>query len=386
MTVEVRPLGDKCNIKCQYCYQEGIRTAGNVPDGYDVEAMLRALDEIGEPFSLFGGEIMMVRRADLKRLLAFGLQRYGGTKLQTNATLIEEADLALFRDYAVRVGISIDGPGGLNDARWAGTFVATRRATARTEAVIETLCHEGTPPTIIITLHRLNTQGACLDILLEWLGFLDGLGVRRARAHFLEIDNESVAADLRLTPAENLAVLRRLRAVEPRFSGLRFDIFDEMANMLRGQDQLASCQFHACDSYSTRAVVGVEGHGRLSNCGRTNKDGVSYQRTPTESFDRQIALYHTPQADGGCAGCRFFLMCKGNCPGTAIDGDWRLRSSDCPVWFALFEDIEHDMRAAGEEPLSLSPRRPAIEDRMLEAWSLGENPLLVSLTSDVSVP
>ncbi len=183
-------LATSATSNAGHCYQEGIRTAGNVPDGYDVEAMLRALDEIGEPFSLFGGEIMMVRRADLKRLLAFGLQRYGGTKLQTNATLIEEADLALFRDYAVRVGISIDGPGGLNDARWAGTFVATRRATARTEAVIETLCHEGTPPTIIITLHRLNTQGACLDILLEWLGFLDGLGVRRARAHFLEIDNE----------------------------------------------------------------------------------------------------------------------------------------------------------------------------------------------------
>jgi uncharacterized protein len=141
--------------------------------------MLRTLNELGEPFSRFGGEIMMVRRADLKRVLAFGMQRYGGTKLQTNATLIEETDLTLFRDYAVQVGVSIDGPAGLNDAHWAGTLTATRRATVRTEAVIETLCREGTPPGIVITLHRLNAQGARPDILVDWLLFLDELGVRR---------------------------------------------------------------------------------------------------------------------------------------------------------------------------------------------------------------
>lgn len=45
MTVEVRPLGDKCNIKCRYCYQEGIRTAGNVPTRYDLDAIMATLDD-----------------------------------------------------------------------------------------------------------------------------------------------------------------------------------------------------------------------------------------------------------------------------------------------------------------------------------------------------
>ena len=65
MTVEVRPLGDKCNIKCRYCYQEGIRTAGNVPTRYDLDAIMATLDRLAEPFSLFGGEIMLTRRSDL---------------------------------------------------------------------------------------------------------------------------------------------------------------------------------------------------------------------------------------------------------------------------------------------------------------------------------
>jgi uncharacterized protein len=384
MTVEVRPLGDKCNIQCRYCYQEGIRAAGNVSAGYDLTAMLNTLDALSEPFSLFGGEIMMTRRRDLEQLLAFGLQRYGGSNLQTNGTLIDEADLRLFSAYAVRLGVSIDGPGALNDARWAGTLAATRRATARTEAVIETLCREATPPSIIITLHRMNAAGARLDILIDWLRFLDGLGVRRVRLHTLEIDSEAAAADLQLSRDDSVAVMRRLRALGPELASIRFDIFDEMTAMLRGQDHLASCQFHACDSYATQAVVGVEGDGTMSNCGRTNKDGVGYLRAGSHSFERQITLHRTPQQDGGCADCRFFLMCKGNCPGTAMDGDWRLRSADCPVWFALFADIERDLCAAGEVPLSLSPQRAAIEARMVEAWSQGENPALSIVCNEVA--
>src|ERR1700751_3059405 len=124
MTVEVRPLGDKCNIKCRYCYQDSIRAAGNVAKGYDMEAMLATLDGLEQPFSLFGGEIMMVDDADLERLMAFGHERHGGSGLQTNGTLVEDRHLELFRKYRVRVGISLDGPGPLNDVRWAGSLAA----------------------------------------------------------------------------------------------------------------------------------------------------------------------------------------------------------------------------------------------------------------------
>ena len=34
----------------------------------------------------------------------------------------------------------MDGPGELNDGRWAGTLGRTRDATAKTEAAIERLC------------------------------------------------------------------------------------------------------------------------------------------------------------------------------------------------------------------------------------------------------
>lgn len=378
MTVEVRPFGDKCNIKCRYCYQEGIRAAGNIPTGYDIDAVMGRLDDLAQPFTLFGGEIMMTPRRDIERLLALGLDRHGGTGLQTNGTLMEPSDIDMFRRYNVRVGVSIDGPGPLNDARWAGTLAATRRATARTEALIETLCREGIPPNIIVTLSRVNA-GERLDELCDWLRFLDGLGVRRVRLHTLEKDDTAGGEGLALSDAENILALRRMRSIEHEFRTTKFDLFGEMRAMLLGDDREVSCIFHACDPYATQAVVGVEGDGSLGNCGRTNKDGVGYLKARHAGYERQVSLYRTPWAEGGCAGCRYFLMCKGNCPGTAIEGDWRKRSSDCAVWFAIFEDIEAELAAGGEVPLSAAPDRLAVEGALIDAWTLGANPSIHSL-------
>lgn len=376
MTVEVRPLGDKCNIQCKYCYQQTARESQAASNSYDVDAMIDKLDELGEPFTLFGGEIMLTKRADLRRLLEFGRDRHGTVGLQTNGTLVREADLELFSSYSVRVGVSIDGPGEMNDVRWAGSLIATRRATAQTEAVIETLCREGTPPSVIVTLHRLNATGEALERLRGWLRFLDRLGVKRVRLHLLERDNGNDAAHLQMTVEEQLTAMRAMRELERSLTSVHFDVFGEIEAMLIGRDTKASCLFHACDARSTRAVLGIEGDGTPSNCGRTNKEGIAYLPAARRGFERQLALYETDQTAGGCAGCRFFLMCKGNCPGTAIDGDWRLRSNDCQVWYGLFEDAERELAARGEAVLSLSPERHDLEAAMINAWTMGEDPFI----------
>jgi uncharacterized protein len=112
--------------------------------------------------------------------------------------------------------------------------------------------------------------------------------------------------------------------------------------------------------------------GRASNCGRTNKDGIDFVKSDREGLERYLALYHTPQEHGGCSGCRFFLMCKGQCPGTSIDGDWRNRSEHCEVWKRLFSRLEQDLAAAGHHPLSTSSEREHLERRFVELWSAGE--------------
>lgn len=373
MSVELRPLGVKCNIQCLYCYQNPQRDAGNVAHRYDLARMQEAVEEEGGGFTLFGGEALLVPLEDLEALWKWGYETYGHNGVQTNGTLLRDEHIELFKKYNVQVGVSIDGPGELNDIRWVGTLARTRAATAKTEAAIERLCEEGIPPSLIITLHRGNAAPDRLPVLHEWMWKLEALGIRSVRLHILEVDNPLIQQKYALSTEENAAAFLSFLELEKRLKTLRFDVFDDMRLILRGRDDQATCIWRACDPYTTKAVRGVEGFGQRSNCGRTNKDGIDFVKSDTEGFERYLALYHTPVAYGGCQGCRFFLMCKGQCPGTALGGDWRNRTEHCQVWYELLERLEADLIEEGEVPLSTWSRRAFVEAALVAEWAAGRN-------------
>jgi uncharacterized protein len=311
---------------------------------------------------------------DLENLFAWGLLKNGGSTIQTNGALIEDRHIELFRKYKVQVGISIDGPGELNDVRWNHSLQKTRESTARVEKAIATLCREYQPPGLIITLHKGNATAEKMPIMANWMKELDGIGVRSVRLHLLEVDEEAVRNNLALSARENIEALLAFARLGEELKGMRFDLFQEMERLLTNQDANASCVWRACDPYTTEAVQGIEGSGQSSNCGRTNKEGVDFIKAAARGYERYVALYNTPQSDKGCAGCRFFLMCKGQCPGTAIAGDWRNRTEHCEEWKQLFTLLEKKIILSGKVPLTLQPIRQELERRQLAAWEAGQNP------------
>ena len=139
MGIEVRPFGVKCNIQCQYCYQNPERDAGNTLRSYDMAKMKSALEKAGHAFTMFGGEPLMMPEKDLEELFSWGFKRFGRNSVQTNGTLINDNHVRMFHQYKVQVGVSVDGPGELNDIRWNGTLERTREATEKTHAAIERL-------------------------------------------------------------------------------------------------------------------------------------------------------------------------------------------------------------------------------------------------------
>jgi uncharacterized protein len=382
MTVEVRPLGVSCNINCQYCYQQPQRDAKNVPRSYDLEKIKAAVLADGAAFSLFGGEPLLVPKDDLEALWEWGFQHFRRNAIQTNGTMIDDDHIRMFRQYNVHVGISIDGPGSLNDVRWAGSLQKTRAATLQSEASIERLCREGLNPSIILTLHANNSREGNLTRLLDWTRHLDTLGVRSLRLHLLEVESAAVRDKYALTAEDNIHALREFYRLEPTLRTLRLDLFKDMRSMLLADDRQTTCVWNACDPYTTRAVRGVEGQGQRSNCGRTNKDGIDFVKSSEEGFERYLALYQTPQEHGGCKGCRFFLMCKGQCPGTSLDGDWRNRTEYCEVWKALYTDLEQELLDAGRTPLSLAPHRANLEQALLGLWRAQKTRSLHSLQGE----
>jgi len=387
MTVEVTPRGVACNLACTYCYQHPMRDAGNTgAHDYDLDAIKRTLAAKGESFTVFGGEALLTPIDDLGELFRFGLEQYTARAakapqrsvpngVQTNGALVTDAHIALFKRYQVHVGFSIDGPGELNDARWAGTTAKTREATARSQAALERCLAEGIGTSLILTLHRGNVgTPERLARIKAWLRDLDSKGLASCRLHVLEVDHPDVAAAFELTPEENVALFVEMARFESELERLRFDVFADIEAVLARGDDNVTCTWGPCDPYTTPAVQGVDGAGNLSNCGRTNKDGVAWLKADQNAKERQLALYYTPQEYGGCQGCRFFLMCKGQCPGTAIDGDWRNRSRDCETWQALLEYKERELLDRGVIPRSVAPRRAEREHLYLESlWSSGSS-------------
>jgi uncharacterized protein len=373
MEVELRPLGDACNLRCRYCYQIPERKVGGTTHQYDLAVMKAALEKENAPFRLFGGEALLVPEADLEDLWAWGQKKFGCNEIQTNGVLINENHIRMFKQYHVNVGISIDGPDELNDARWAGSAEATRKATKKIEWAIRRLCEEKHYPGLIITIHRLNATAAKLPRLASWLRELDELGVCRARLHTLEVDVPLVREPYALSTEENIQAFLHIAKLEKHLKRLRFDVFEDIRNLLMGRDKDATCCWVACDPYTTASVYGVEADGQRTNCGRVYKEGICFVKAAIQGFERYLVLYHTPQEHGGCQGCRHFLMCKGQCPGTAIDNDWRNRSADCPIWKALFEYFEKEIEQEGRERVLSNKLRSALEGEFIKAWSGGQN-------------
>ena len=377
MSVEVLPLGVACNIACRFCYQETMRDAGNVapPHPYSMEKMLAGLAaENPQHFTVFGGEPLLVPLEDLEKLWAFGLTLPAKqNSIQTNATLITEEHIEAFKKYRVGIGISLDGPGELNDARWAGTLEKTRTATERSQKALERCLEEGLSVGLIVTLTTENARPDRLPRMLDWFRKLDRLGVRHINLHFLEVDTPA-AADLRLDPDDLTAAALAIGDLMESTS-LTVDPIATMTKLLLGDDRNANCVWWPCDPYTTSGVHGILGDGTRVNCGRIHSnDGIPWEKAGQRSYVRQQALWQTPMDRGGCQGCKFFFACKGNCPGEGEGDNWQNKTEHCGTLYAIFEHLEARQRQMGLRPISADPaRRERLTQNLLAYWAQGQS-------------
>lgn len=377
MSIEYNPVGVQCNLSCSYCYENAMRDAGNFTKEQDIEAVKEALLEEGAAFTTFGGEPLRAGKEHLEEIWQFGKEQFGRNTIQTNGTLIDDEWIRLFKKYNVSVGISMDGKGSLNDSRWAGSLEQTRENTKKSLQAIDKLLAAGITPSLIITLYQGNANEKNLPELKDWCRELDQKGIRSARLHFLEVDHKEVEENLAMTDQQNVNAMIELHQLQKQeLSNLKFAIFKDIKKLLLGDDRNVTCTFNACDPYTTDAVQGVDSNGDRANCPRTNKRGVNWHKAKTRGRERQLALYHTDWDDGGCKGCRFFMMCKGQCVGTGDDGDWRNKSNGCWVWYQLFEYMEDQLVAEGELPVSLHPDRKGLEHQMIRLLSTGRNTII----------
>ena len=126
-------IASRCNLNCDYCYEYnlGDESWRRQPKFMSLDTARHAVDRIiqhrqthglTEPImvSLHGGEPMLAGAArvdSIAKLIRERLEPHAPVELtmQTNATLVEPAMLTVLRNNRIAVGVSIDGPAGVND-------------------------------------------------------------------------------------------------------------------------------------------------------------------------------------------------------------------------------------------------------------------------------
>lgn len=360
-------------VNVHNCYQEPVRDAHNIQARYDIDKIIAQLEKTQQPFNLFGGEAFLVPIDDMERLWAYGYERWGHNGVQTNGTLITPEHIALCQKYRVHVGISIDGPGRLNRLRKVRRDEAdtvTDAATAQTLHNLEALREAGVSVSCIITTHKENASRERLPELLAFMDWLAERGVTQGNLHPLEVDDPAMMQYL-LTPEEEAVAFRAFSVWAHDHPECHWKPMEDVERLLSPTPSETTCFWHHCDPANTRAVYGIEGQGQLSNCGRTNKEGIDWVKADNTGYERYAVLSQTPPEYGGCQGCRFLGICGGGCPGEAIDGDWRNKTMHCELWKALLGDGEEWMRGMGMTPITDDPLREQAEQYMLEQLALG---------------
>jgi uncharacterized protein len=332
MTIEYLPNGISCDLTCKYCYQENMRIAGNISAPLAFVRVKETLTKQGAPFAVFGGEALLTPKTKLEEIFKFGLKQFGSNSIQTNGLRLDEDHIELFKKYKVGVGISIDGWGELNSPR------SDIDVTSKIIANIKFLTHSGIIPSIIITIHRANAK----PDLINFIFWLKDLGITHVNLHILETDSPKVKKELELSNEENFTIFRLIYD-ELKSTKLFINPFSDIKQLLTNENPQVICVWNACDAINTQAVQGVAPDGSLVNCGRTNKDGVNWLKAESQGKERYLALYNTPLEYGGCKDCLYFFACKGQCPGTAIDGDWRNKTAHCQFWYSMIEYIWVDL-------------------------------------------
>lgn len=384
MGVEIRPFRSACNLNCTYCYESPQRDLRQ-KSAYDLNKIISAVKNELFHFTLFGGEPLLMPIQDIEKLFKIGFERHGYSSIQTNGSLITTRHIEVFKKFNVHVGISIDGPEDLNSLRIGQNIKRTSELTQKTLMNISRLCNEWKAPSLIVTLSKTNATEEKLPVLIKWIKECAAKGVNSFRFHVLELNNNPLTKLQILTDEENLNAILEFEKVEKQYSGLRLDMSTEPEALLKGNDSLASCTWQACDPYTTPAVRGITGEGEVSRCGRTDKDGKDGLKADTPGYERYIALYQTEQSEGGCKGCKYFLFCKGHCPGTAIEADWRNRTRDCSLYKDIFSLYEDRLIEQGQEPLTLHPNLKSLELQMFQNWLIGINGPISSLAMNKKV-
>jgi uncharacterized protein len=246
-------------------------------------------------------------------------------RLQTNATLIDDRWCALFLDHKFRIGISLDGPAWLHDARrqtrhGRGTHTATMRgvrALQRHDIPFDVIC--------VVTRDTLGVPNELADFFL-------GAGIDRIGFNVEEIEGINTSSSLadEGTRAEFALFLACFLDRTEKSTRLRVREVDGMLNWLRspgfgqaqGNEQNTPLEIititHSGDIATfSPELVGLS-HARFGDFTFGNVASTSLDEI-MNSRDFKMLCEEIATGVAACAErCPYFKLCRGGAPANKL--------------------------------------------------------------------
>lgn len=313
-------VAQSCNLSCAYCYADEGRFGGKA-SLMRAETAFAAIDNLfagagGKPVTIgfIGGEPFVNRRV-LHQSVAYARRRAeaGKTRVRfsvtTNATLLQPADIALLRDNAFAVTVSLDGNEQTNNQLRRANNGSSSYAQA-IKNLQPLLRNPGSAKVSVrATVHRGDLR------VLERVEAL-------AEAGFFEIG----VSPLRHSPNPSLALTENdwsqflsemIRAGENEIAGLRRGEklrFSNFGEALR-QIHLGTSRNLPCGSAAN--YVSISAKGDYFTCHRTVDNSRfalgSVTKGLSKSARRDFLEERQVDRQEPCSSCRARYLCGGGC-------------------------------------------------------------------------
>jgi len=295
---------NRCNLACSYCYAQA-KGRGMDMTGDIAGQALRLLDRApGRTLvELAGGEPLLNFE-----LIRFLLKKYGGRfrfALQTNGLLLDAPKLDFLVEHGVGMGLSLDGPPGVND-RTRGSSGGALRA-------LELADRQGVGVNLTVVLSRHNVESIPELILLcaRYRAVrVINLDLIRALGRAGETELQPTAGQIAAMVPVMLTALAFVN--QRRFPPLKVREVEQTLGRDPGEYQ------PYCLAARGRAAV-VSPGGEMHPCACLAGSGDFAAGTVWEPDTKALASLDDSQGlDPVCLDCPILGVCRGGCPSRRV--------------------------------------------------------------------
>lgn len=325
---------NSCNMACKYCFEgqfekniNQIKTDSNQYFVSVMDDLISFLEQVQKwnrsqkvNLILHGGEPLLINVCNYRKFFE-ELKKHGvrvETSIQTNGTLINAEVIELFKDYSIKVGISIDGDKELNDFQRVdrggnGFFDRICAGIARCK-------NAGIPTGCVATITKKT--------LLNVKAFYEFFAINNLHYRFNPIFAGIVPAQdekLYITAAEYGKFCIELFKywVEDQTNLCEIANYEDIIRLFVGQVHIKGVCTNSENCYL--GFVSVDANGDLYHChrmcGNAKMRVGNIANMSLEDFMKD-AVYMENRKEilqsGECGECSNWIFCHGGCPYNAF--------------------------------------------------------------------